>query len=506
MLRIAYARVAQESNAFSPVLTELLDFERCHFHEGADLHHRCGPKGQEVVDWIKNAELSGFRRAVSKLGRGQIEAVPLFGAWAIPGGPLSVTCFSTLRDKLTAMLKAAGPVDGVFLSMHGAMMAQGSDDPEADLVDAVRAVVGPDVKIAVSLDLHAQLHGRFVDNVDVLCGYRTNPHRDHVRVGFRCGSILVAALLGEVAPTSAWRSLPLICGGGTTIDFLPTMRPIYRWMKRAERDPRVLYVSLFNAHLWNDSPDLGWASHVVTDNDPALAERLAEELADLLWSVRHEQPPTFPEGHEVVAMVRQARLQRMLGTVCVCDASDIVGCGAAGENTRLLASILEQGQGLTCFVPVRDAEVVDALFGHPVGERVSVHVGGKLHPEVNTPLRIDGTMLASRDGGGLGRTIALDLGHVKLVVTSGPAMAMKPAFYSDLGLDPWRADMVVVKSMFPFRLYFLGHNRKTIYARTKGVTDFDTMHQVAFNDAVHPRDLVEHWRPADRRRRGVPTA
>ena len=502
MLRIAYARIAQESNAFSPVLTELEDFQRCHFHEGDDLHQRCGRNGQEVDDWLKNAELSGFRRAVAMVGRGRVESVPLFGAWAIPGGPLSRACFGALKDKLAAMLKDAGPVDGVFLSMHGSMLAEGSDDPEADVVDVVRGIVGPDVNIAVSLDLHGQLHKRFVDNVDVLAGYRTNPHRDHARVGFRCGAIQVRALLGEVKPTSAWRSLPLICGGGTTIDFLPTMRPVYRWMKRAEKDPRVLYVSMFNAHLWNDSPDLGWASHVVTDGDPALAERLAEELADLLWAVRHEQPPAFPEGHEVVALVRQARLQRMLGTVCVCDASDIVGCGAAGENTRLLANILKDGQGLLSYVPVRDHEVVDALYGLAAGSPVSMDVGGKLHPELNTPLRVQGTLLASGTTGGLGRTIALDLGHVKLVVTEGPAMAMKPSFYGDLGLDPWKADMVVVKSMFPFRLYFLGHNRKTIYAKTKGVTDFDAMHKVDFNDPVHPRDEVTLWRPTDRRRRG----
>jgi len=502
-MRIAYGRIAQESNAFSPVLTELEDFGRCHLYDGDELHHRTGPDGQEVDDWLKHAELSGFRKAAHVVGRGRVEAVPLVSAWSIPGGPVSRGCFDTLIQRMVTALREAGPVDGVFLSMHGAMLAQGSDDPEADIVEAVREVVGPDVPIAVSLDLHGQLHGRFVDNVDILCGYRTNPHRDHARVGYRSGEILVRTLLGEVRPTTAWRSLPLICGGGTTIDFLPTMRPVYRWMKRMERNPKVLYVSLFNAHLWNDSPDLGWASHVVTDDDPALADALAEELADMLWEVRHKQPPAFPDGSEAVAMVRRARMARRLGTVCVCDASDIVGCGAAGENTRLLDTILREGKGLVSYVPVRDHEVVQALYGKPEGHEVTVRVGGKLHPELNTPLEVSGRVLRSRTAGGLGRTVALDLGHVKLVVTEGPSMAMKPAFYGDLGLDPWRADMVVVKSMFPFRLYFLGHNRKTIYARTKGVTDFDAMHQVDFNDPVHPRDPVELWRPTDRRRRGV---
>ncbi|MCO4768381.1 MAG: M81 family metallopeptidase [Deltaproteobacteria bacterium] len=503
MPRIAYARIAQEGNAFSPVRTEVEDFARCHLHEGRDLHERCSAKGQEVDDWLKNAELSGFVDSVQKVGRGRVEAVPLFGAWAIPGGPLSVACFEHFRDKLVAMLKAAGPLDGVFLSMHGAMIADGSDDPEADYVHAVREAMGPDFKIGVSLDLHAQLHGRFVDEVDVMGAYRTNPHRDHAKTGFRTGDMLVRTVLGEIKPTTAWRSLPLVCGGGTTIDFLPTMRPVYRWMKRQEKNPKVLYVSMFNAHLWNDSPDLGWAAHVVTDNDPALAEAVADELAEMLWEVRHKQPPHFPDADETMRLVRSARLRRKVGTVCVCDASDIVGCGAAGENTRLLKTILEQGQGLKSYVPVRDHEVVSQLFGKSKGESVDVTVGGKLHPAMNSPIRVRGTMLASQERSGLGRTIALDLDHVKLVVTEGPAMAMKPDFYRDLGLEPWRADMVVVKSMFPFRLYFAGMNRKTIYARTKGVTDFDTMNQVDFNDPVFPKNQVADWRPTDRKRRGL---
>ncbi len=503
MLRIAYARIAQEGNAFSPVLTEVEDFARCHLYEGGELHRRCSENGQEVEDWLKNAELSGFVQSVEKVGRGRVEAVPLFGAWAIPGGPLSRACFEHFRTKLVAMLKEAGPLDGVFLSMHGAMIAQGSTDPEADFVQAAREAMGPDVKIGVSLDLHAQLHGRFVDEVDVLTAYRTNPHRDHVATGYRGGEILIRTLLGEVKPRTAWRTLPLVCGGGTTIDFLPTMRPIYRWMKKIEKHPKVLFVSMFNAHYWNNSPDLGWAAHVMTDDDPELAERIADELAEKIWAVREVQPPRFPSADETLAMVRKAKLRRMFGTVCVCDASDIVGCGAAGENTNLLREVLNKGQGLKSYMPVRDAEVVGALFGKTPGTEVNLPVGGKLHPEASSPLQVRGKLLSSKDRRGLGRTIALDLDHVKLVVTEGPAMAMKPDFYRDMGLEPWRADMVVVKSMFPFRLYFAGMNRKTIYAKTSGVTDFDTAHKVQFNAPVYPVHQVAEWRTTDRRRRGL---
>ncbi len=501
-LRVAYARIAQESNAFSPVLTELSDFERAQYISGEALERATSPEHPELGDLFHNAELSGFVRALHKLGSGQLEAIPLFSAWAIPGGPLTSDCFVRLRDRLVKDLCSSGPLDAVMLSLHGAMVAQGSEDPEADLVDAVRSVVGPTVPIAVTLDLHAQLGARFVAQVDVLAAYRTNPHRDHDRTGFRCGKMLVHKLLGKTNPVCAWRSLPLICGGGTTIDFLPTMRPVYRWMTRKEKNPRVLGISLFNSHLWNNSSDLGWATHVVTDNDPELAEELAEELAGLLWERRHKQPPHFPSGSEAVQQVRAAKIRRLLGTICVCDASDIVGCGAAGENTRLLATLLKEAQDLRSLVPIRDAQVVAELWDRELGAPVKVQVGGKLHPELNEPVEVSGTLLSTSVAGGMGRMVALDLGHVQLVVTTGPCLAMRPDFFTNMGLNPWKADMVIVKSMFPFRWYFMKHNRKTIYARTKGVTDFDYMHRLEFRDPVFPRDDVQDWRPTDRKRRG----
>ncbi|MCP4870255.1 MAG: M81 family metallopeptidase [Proteobacteria bacterium] len=501
-LRIGFGRIAQETNAFSVVATTVADFGTTHLLEGAELLEVCEAKGTEVPGFTKAAELSGFVTAARE--QRDVEPVPLFSAWAIPGGPLTADCLAELTERLVLSIRAAGPLDGLLLSMHGAMGAEGSDDPEADVMAAVRAEVGPDLPIGVTLDLHAQLGARFVDATTFLAGYRTNPHRDHHKVGLRAGCILIRAARGEVELTTAWRSLPLVLGGGTTIDFLPTMRPIYRWMRRVEKDPRVLYLSLFNAHLWCDSDHLGWASHVVTDGDPALAERLADELAQRLWDVRHRQPPSFPTASETIRQVRGAWLRRKLGTVCVCDASDIVGAGAAGENTRLLKALLEEAQGLRCYAPIRDAETVRHLWDVEVGQRFDTSVGGRLDPQLNAPTPIRGRVLGRREHTTFGPMMWVDLDHVSLVITSGPPLAMRPSFYGELGLNPWRADLVVVKSMFPFRWYFLPHNRKTIYTRTEGVTDFDHGLRRSFAAPVHPKDPVQDWRPTDRLRRGLP--
>ena len=501
-LRIGYGRIAQETNAFSPVETTLGDFERQHYLEGPDLEAACALLGNEAPGWTPLAELSGFVLAAKRWFR-QVEIVPLLSAWALPAGPLSEDAYTTLRDRLVASLRRAGPLDGLFLSLHGAMRARGGvPEPEEGLLAAVREVLGEDVPVAVTLDLHGQLTPGLVDRVDILTAYRTNPHLDLPQAGYRAGKLLIRTLLGEIRPVAAWRTLPMIMGGGRTIDFLSPMRQVFRRMRRMEREPGVLCASLFMCHIWNDSPDLGWSVHVITDGDGALAEGLADELADLAWAVRHEKPPPFLSVEETMDRVRGLRVRRRVGTACLSDASDVVGAGGTGENSALVEDLLAQGGGLVGYVPILDAVAVGDLWERPLGATVRTVVGGKVDPERSHPVEVAGRLVGREATDRFGRTAVLDAGHVKLVVTDHPPFNLKPSFFSDLGLDPWRADYVVVKSLFHFRLFYVLLNRKSFLVKTRGTTDLDLVTRIPFNDPVHPCEEVQDWRPTDRKRRG----
>ncbi|PIE17460.1 MAG: hypothetical protein CSA66_05765 [Proteobacteria bacterium] len=497
-LRVGYLRISQETNHLSPVKTELADFRRAHFIEDpVELARATSRRGREVPAFVKNAELSGFVRAVKRYGGGEIELVPMFSAWAVSGGPLSDGCFGALRARLAAALAVAGPLDGLYF--------EGIFDPEAALLEVVRARLGPGARVACSMDLHAQLTREKIALTDVISGYRTNPHRDHAATGLRAGRMLVRQLRGELSPTVAWRALPMVWGGGMTLDFLKPMRPIFRRMKRLARDPRVADLSLFMCHIWNDHPELGWAPYVVTHDDQPHAEAIADELADLAWAVRKLGPPEPPEAPEAIAKVRRAKLRRKLGTACVCDVSDVVGAGATGENTRLLDALLRQAGDLVSYVPIRADQVVEALWERRLGDAVEVTVGGHLHPEMNPPLTVSGTLLNKKELDSYGRIVVLDLGSVKLCVMDAPPMVMKPSFYRKLGLEPLKADITVVKSLFPFRLYFLAENRLTLYAKTKGITDFDAVTKLDFAGPVYPQVDLPGWRAEDARRRGLST-
>lgn len=507
--RIAYGRIAQETNSLSPVMTEISDFKRTHFIEGHELHWRTGPLGAEAPGFIRRAELSGFREAVLTTARRRVEALPLMSAWAVPGGPLSERCYDELVSRLLAHLELAWPVDAVFLSMHGAMGAIGRKDPDGDLLETVRAWLdkkagdGPRPLIAVTLDLHAALTTKVERNADILCAYRTNPHRDHASTGRRAGKLLIDRLAGDIRPTSTWRSLPMVMGGGMTLDFLPPMRKVFALMKAVELWPGVLDVNLFMCHPWNDHPELGWAVHVTTDNDPGLADRVADHLAEAAWSVRHHGLPSAPTAEEAIVEVREAKLLRRFGTACVCDVSDVVGAGATGENTRLIRAFMESGQDLTVYAPIRDAAAIESLWSEPLDKEVELEVGGRLHPELNPPLKVRGRLVRKLEIQGFDRVVRLDCGHLQLAITEGPPLVMKPGFYRALGLEPLRADVCVVKSFFPFRIFFALENRKTIYARTRGVTDFSAIEDLELTDRVHPMNEVADWRPVDQRRRSA---
>jgi microcystin degradation protein MlrC len=498
--RIAYARIAQETNALSPVSTTLRDFEGSHYLEG-DALLRATTAGPEVPGFFKRAELAGFMAAV-RARKAEIEPVPILSAWAASGGPLAKDCFEALEARLVEGLQRAGRVDGMYLCLHGAMGARGIADPETRLVRSVRSVIG-NVPLVVSHDLHGNVTQARVAAVDALVAYQTNPHRDHARIGKKAGAIAIGTVLGELKPTLAWRSLPMILGGGKTIDFLQPMRAVFRRMRQAERAGEALATSTFMVHPWNDSPSLGWSTLVVTDGDTAAADRLADELAEMCWQRRHEQPPQFPNASEAIASARAARWRRKLGCVTMADASDVVTAGAAGDSTHLLRALLEEGSGLKTFAAVRDPRAIETLWPMREGDVVALAIGGTLDPESSSPLPVRGAIVSKHERHGFGRTIVLAVEHLRIVITEGPSMVMRPSFYTEVGLDPFKADIVMVKNFFPFLMFFLPYNRKTIFVRTRGTTDFDAAYRLPFDGPMHPRDTVDDWRDRDRLRRGL---
>jgi len=492
-LRIAYGRIFHEANAHSPLRTARGDFERMHHLAGAELAAVTGLRRSELAGYLAHAELTGFVQAARLAGN--VDTVPLQSSLAVPSGPLTRDCFDWLCDTMIDALRAAGPVDGVYLALHGSMQVDGmTRAPEALLLERVRRVVGDEVKIAVSFDLHANLSAGLIEPVDILIAYRSNPHWDLAPTGFRAGNRLIRALRGQCTPVHAWRKLPMVLGGGTTIHFLNPMRRVFAAMRRLEDDPRVLSASLFMVHPYTTAEKLGWAAHVCTDGDAALAERLADQLADTLWAVRDEQPPRMRSVAEALDEVAHRRWPR-LGPVSLVDVDDIVGAGAPGGNTRIAEALVANDRGLRAYVPVHDPQLVAELWDTPIGARKQLTLRGTPGYD-QPPVELEAVIAVKADTD-FGRTIRLDSHGLRLAISEGSPLPIHPKFWRELGLSPRHADLIVQKNFFHYRMFYAAISVSHLPVVSAGATSLERVRHGDYLVPTHPGTHLTDWRPYD---------
>jgi microcystin degradation protein MlrC len=485
-LKIALIEIQQETNSFSPLLTTLKDFECLFLKYGEDILSEAK---------ISKFQVGGFYKAMMEYGRDSVEIVPVLCAWAQSGGPLSIETYVHFKQVIQTVLNQHPDLSGIWLSLHGAMGVENMNDPEGDLLQWLRQRVGHEIPIGVPLDLHANITQRMVNNATFITAYRTNPHRDHFQTGYKSAKILIDTVLGRVKPTMAFRKMRLLKGGGYNIDFLQPMRSIFRKMRQMEQLSGVLSVANFPCHIWLDEPELGWSTIAVTNNDQILAERLAHDLANLNWGVRKIYHPQLDTPESAIVKVNQAKIRRLLGPAVLCDVSDVVSAGAPGENTHIIRAILEQAPELISYTSIRDREVAQLAFDQEEGSWVKLSIGGKLETRFNLPLHFEGKVIRKFESQITGKVAVLQCEGTHIAVSENPNPVMKPQFYHNLGLNLWKADLVVVKNLFPFRYHFLKYNRLTINVLSAGTTNVD-VRQLDYKHIprpIFPLDEIEQW-------------
>lgn len=485
MYRVALIELHHETNSFSTVPTQLRNFESAALYYDEDVH---------IGGDKHRLQVHGFRKAIRRFGKGQVNFVPVISAWSQSGGKVTAELFQHFQSHILDRLKN-NKIDGIYFSVHGAMGVEGLHDPEGDLLAEIRSLVGHEMPIGVSCDLHANITQKLVGLATFINAYRTNPHRDHKQVGFKSGELLIKTMFGEVKPSMAFQKLPLLKGGGMGIDFIAPMRRIFGAMKKMERNPKVLSVSNFMAHIWIDAPEVGWSCVVVTDNDPALARQLCEELCEMNWAVKDHPHPVPLSPEEAIKKIKSSPWPRFMGTSIISDLSDLVGAGAPGENTYILQALMQDGQALRAYVPLCDETAIQSLNLAQLQQEVSVEVGGRLDKIYNQKLSFTGKLLFL-EVSSYGKTALIMQNKLYLILTSLPCPAYKPTFFTELGLSLWKADVIVVKNLFPFRLFFWKYNRQTLYVKTKGVTNIDVfkLNYQHIPRPIFPLDKMTTWR------------
>lgn len=490
-MRIAYAEVAQETDSFSPLRADRSDFEAYGLYFGDEL-----PRHLQGV-----GPIGGFLEVAAEQP-GPLELLPLVRAWGSAGGTITAATLDYLTGELTGRLRAVLPVDAVFLSLHGAAAAEGTDDVEGHVLAAVRELVGPDVPVVVAFDHHANVTQRMVDLADLLVGHETQPHDPPV-TGRKTARLLFQMLAQQIRPTVAWRKIPLI----TPQDqFLTSAGPMKEWFDLArelETSPGVLDVSPYPMQPWLDVAEGGWAVVVHTDGDPQLAESLACQMANKAWELRDQ----FWRSERVAPLdaVRQADAVSE-GLVILSDTGDSVYGGAPGDSTVILQALLAAPPVNLAYLPIVDPEALEACVAAGVGAQVTLDVGGKLDREFSRPVRVTGLVAAAsqgfvvdlRDRGvcDLKRTVLLEVGTLRIVLLDHRSFAINhPVLYTHLGLEMHDARMVVLKTASNFQ-FFQRWRRELIRVDAPGTTqsDLTAFQWKRIPRPTYPLDPLADWR------------
>ena len=447
-MRIGIGSIFQESNQFAATQTDLALFRNSYVHEGDALLQLAGT----------DCEVAGI---LATCAEENAQAVPLLAARSVSGGALSDACYTELKETLLARLRAAMPLDGLILAMHGSMVTASQEDPEGDLLDAVRRIVGPDLPIVMTLDLHAHVTPRMVSQANALVSFTHYPHDDTYSTGERGASLLLRTVQGNVKPVMALAKVPIICGAcnGQTFGDGP-MAHLTRRARRLETQPGILSVSCFQVHPYNDLPGMGCGSIVVTDNDPALAADEAQALAAEFWERRR----AFEVEHFTVAAAVARGRQVEGGPVLLVDTADCAGGGAPGDSVALLRELLALGVDEPAFLMVVDADAAQACARAGIGQTVSLQVGYSLDPAWGQPVSVSGEVRRLSDGsflydGGLfggtwasmGLSAVLQIGSIELLVMSQPTYDWGDEQFRSLGMDVRRAKFIGVKNPMNYR-------------------------------------------------------
>jgi microcystin degradation protein MlrC len=288
--------------------------------------------------------------------------------------------------------------------------------------------------------------------------------------------------------------MPIVLGGGMAVDFLAPMRQVFRHIAEIESRPGVLSANLFMVHPFNAAPDLGWSVIVTTDGDQALADRIADELADRAWAARRVPLPDMLPAAEVMRAVRDSRW-RKLGAISLVDVDDAVGAGAPGGNTHLLAEAVEHDD-LAVFLPLHDPDAVERLWQCQPGERVEVTLRGTPGYGDQPAVSLSATVGMRRDTD-FGRTIRLDSGATRVAVTERPAYTVTPTFWRQLGLDPRSADAIVQKALFHYRIFYVACSFQHFGVTSAGASSLERVRQRDYAVPTYPGQDPTDWRDSD---------
>lgn len=472
-LRIAAAQLSHETNVFSATPTDLAAFQRAGLQLGDAI--LAGAQGTNAAfgGFIEGAEANGF------------ELVPIISVWATPSGMVTADAIRDLLRMLGDGLLAAqanGPIDGVVLALHGAMVTELDPDGDATVLEAVREVIGWDTPLVATLDLHANISERMVAAADVLVGYDTYPHVDMAERAREACDLVVRLVRGEVWPTVALVKPPMLPTSQRMMTSAGPMAALVAAAHEAEQRPGVLNVTVAGGFPPADVEEAGLSVVVTTDGDADLAWIIAGEIARLAW----EHRDGFLGGVSTFAEATAALRRAGTGPLVLVDIGDNPWTGGPGDSAELLRFLLGNGVTDAALASIRDPESVARCVAAGVGADVGLELGGKTDRLHGAPLPCSGIVRMLSDGRyvnagpmmagvpvDLGPTAVVEIAGVQVLVTSHAETPIDLNVFRSHGIEPTALRVIALKGKGHFRAAFEPVAREVVLVEGPGITGAD---------------------------------
>ncbi len=428
--KIAFAGIAIESSTFSPAQS----------HEEA-FHVKIGDDIFGVYDFMAKGQPL----------RERANWVPTLKGKSVPGGIVTKEAYESMVNKTLTMLKKDLPYDGVFLDLHGAMSVVGLDDPEGDFITRVREVVGDETLISTSMDLHGNVSWTLATESDLITCYRMAPHEDALESRQRAIDNLITRLeSGKGKPAyKAWIPVPILLPGEKTSTRIEPAKSLYAKVAPAAAQEGVVDAAIWVGYPWADEPR-NHAVVMVVGDDKEKVVASAEDMAQHFWSVRNEFDFVAP-----VATL-EASLEKALNSkvkpYIISDTGDNPTAGGAGDVTWTLHELLKRpefkkadGPSLI-YASIPGPAFVKEALEIGIGGEIDAHAGADVDDRYAPPVRLKGTIQAIREGDrDAGVEVVVRVGSMDVIVTGKRKPYHHEADFTDLGLDPHKADIVMVK-------------------------------------------------------------
>lgn len=458
-MRIFTASLATETNTFSPVPTDRRSFEAA-FYAGPGQHPETPTLCSSPVPILRRlGRLEGF------------EVVEGTSCWAEPAGLIQREAYEGLRDEILSQLQAALPVEGVVLGLHGAMVAQGYDDPEGDLLARIRTLVGPQVVLAAEFDPHSHLTRKRVAALDAMAAFLEFPHTDFFERGEHLVGLALDAVRGRTKPVISTFDCRMI-------GLYPTNRePMRSFVDRIAalqgRDG-VLSVSLIHGFMAGDVPEMGTQVVVVTDGAPAVGDRLAERIGRELYALRGTTAMPMLETEAGLTRMLAVRRLRPDRPVVIADVWDNPGGGVPGDGTFILRALMARGIDDVAVATIWDPVAVSFCHAAGEGATIALRFGGKTGPDGGEPIDARVEVVTAREEGWqrfgpsrvtLGRCAVIRLAgtRIEIILITSRTQTYDPSIYANLGIAYADKAVLLVKSTNHFFAAFAPVAAEIIY-------------------------------------------